>query len=233
MTKNNAAFLRENLRYLGFGEVIASSGQLELEMQKGLASFQLKTAACFDEWSTLQATLHFRKSENFGEYFFAKYDALLMYETMSLEKTRAQTFYIKNGSGVTFKEAFNLLQGRAVYKQLTDSDEETYHAWIELDFSQRTPDNTNYKIYQFGRQYGYDLEKILENYPIEELTLEALKAHLILSLKKGNWHPVTFVKAHKRETVYIAANPTFQTISICSNATRLFDLHHMANKKNA
>jgi len=232
MNNDNVPFLRQTLRYLGFGEGIASSDQLEIEMQKGIAEFQLKTAACFDEWSTLQATLYFRKSDNLDTYVFTKYDAMLTYDASS-QYSRMQTFYIKKGNGVTFKEAFNLLQGRAVYKQLMDVDDETYDAWIELDFTQRTPDNRNYKTHQFGAHYGYDLEKILASYPIQELAMESLKANLLLSLRKGNLHPVTFAKANKMETMYIAASPRYKTISICTEATRLYHMNHMTKNKNA
>jgi len=216
MKREFIAFLQENLRYLGFGEASPFNEQLEQEMEKGQKEFQLVTEAHFDDSSKLEATLHFRRAENDQKYFFTRYDAALLYID-NPEYNRKQTFYINNGSGVTFKESFNLLQGRAVYKNLVNADEVKYHAWIQLEFEERMPNN-NYKVRQFREGHGYDLGKVLSSYPIKELEDEALKTNLILSLQKGNLHPVTFVKERKKEKLYIAACPQFKTIKICSTS---------------
>ena len=218
MTNNNLSLLQENLRYLGFGEALPFNDQLENEVVKGQKEFHLITEANFDEWSKLEATLYFRKSDQQDMYFLTKYTATLCYiENPDLNKT--QTFYIFKGAGVTLKEAFNLLQGRAVNKDLIDNDGEKYNAWIQLDFSSKTMMD-NYKIRKFRPQYGYDLEKLLSTYPIKELGTEKLKLNLIRSLKKGNIHPVTFAKTHKTEKMFIEACPQFKTIGIYSLAVR-------------
>lgn len=218
MKKDNLTFLQENLRYLGFGETLPFNDQLTKEVEKGGKEFQLTTEAHFDEWSRLDATLYFRKGDQQDTYFFIKYTAALLYND-SDQHNRTQTFYIYKGAGVTLKEAFNLLQGRAVNKDLTDDDGEKYNAWIQLDFSAKTTTN-NYKVRQFRMQYGYDLEKVLNTYPIRELQVEELRANLIRSLKKGNIHPVTFAKTNKIEKMYIEASPQFKTISIYSQTVR-------------
>jgi hypothetical protein len=217
MNIGNILLLKETLRYLGFGEGVASNDSLDIEIQKGSIEFQLKTAACFDEWSTIEATLFFQKSVKFDLYSFTKYDALLYYDEGGSPSKR-QTFYIKNGNGVTFKEAYNLLQGRAVYTTLWNSDDVKYSAWVQLSFSKRTRDNTNYRVRQFGENYGYNLEKVLSTYPIRELLDEKLKMNLLYSLRKGNVHPVTFVKANKTERVFIEACPATKGLKIYSEA---------------
>jgi len=223
--------LEENLRYLGFGGDPRLYDELLQKMEEGNKEFQITTESRFDEWSTAQATLHFRRAENDAKYFFVRYDALLSYPDSS-EYNRLQTFYITRGTGVSFKEAFNLLQGRAVHKQMMNMDEEKYYAWIQLDFIQRTPDNTNYKIRQFRGEYGYDIVNVLKGYPIKEMENEDLRMNLILSLKKGNLHPVTFVKERKQEKAYIAACPQFKTITICTEATRFYHVFPTIKKKN-
>jgi len=218
MQKDNLTFLQENLRYLGFGETLPFNDQLEHEVEKGQKDFYLTTEAHFDEWSKLEATLHFRKGGQQEMYFLTKYTAALWYfENSDLNKM--QTFYIFKGAGVTLKEAFNLLQGRAVNKDLTDSEGEKYNAWIQLDFTAKTPMN-NYRTRHYRLQYGYDLEKVLENYPIRELQVEELRSNLIRSLRKGNIHPVTFAMTNKIEKKYIEACPQFKTISIYSESVR-------------
>jgi len=217
MNKDNLLFIKQTLRYLGFGEALASNEQLEIEMKKGAFEFQLRTAACFDEWTTIEATLFFQKFDNFDTYFFSKYETLLYYPEGGSSGKR-QTFYIKDGNGVTFKEAFNLLQGRSVYKTLLDSDGIKYSTWIQLSFYERTPDNKNYRVRQFGEHYGYDLEKALSVYPIRELEDDNLKMNLICSLQKGNLHPVTLVKANKVVKMFVAAYPEIKSLKIYSEA---------------
>ena len=216
---NGNLLLKEKLRYLGFGGAVASSDRLDTEIEKGTAEFQLETAASFDEWTTLHATLFFRKSDNFDIYFFSRYTAHLIYDS-SPTNNKMQTFLIKNGSGVTFKEAFNLLQGRSVYTNLWDSDDVKYSSWIKLSFSERTRDNINYRVRQYGEKYEYDLEKILGTYPIRELQDEKLKMNLLYSLQKGNVHPVTFLKANKVERVYVEASPATKGLKLYSEAIR-------------
>ncbi|MBN9379866.1 MAG: hypothetical protein J0H74_03820 [Chitinophagaceae bacterium] len=231
MKKEFIESIQENLRYLGFGEARFNE-ELEEEMERGAKEFQLTTEAHFDDDSKVEATLHFRRAENDEKYFFIRYDASLTYPDDPGYRLQ-QTFYIHKGSGVTFKESFNLLEGRSVYKNLTNLDEEKYSAWIQLDFTQRTPDCQNYKVRQFRDQYGYNLERVLMSYPIQELTDEALKENLIRSLKKGNLHGVTFVKDTKKEKMFIAACPEFKTITICSQAVRHSRLHLLHKvKKN-
>jgi hypothetical protein len=152
-------------------------------------------------------------------YSFTKYDALLYYDEGDSPSKR-QTFYIKNGNGVTFKEAYNLLQGRAVYTTLWNADDVKYSAWIQLSFSEKNRDNTNYRVRQFGENYGYNLEKVLSTYPIRELLDEKLKMNLLYSLQKGNVHPVIFVKANKMERMFIEACPATKGLKIYSEATR-------------
>ena len=218
MKEDNLPFLRDSIRYLGFGEGSVLNEQVEKEIQKGVTEFQLRTEAHFDEWSRIEAILHFRRSEQSDMYFFNKYEATLLYDNPI--HNRSQTFYIYKGKGVTFKEAFNLLQGRSVNKNLTDSDGEKYNAWLKLSFGERTPNDTNYRTRQFRDQYGYNLEEVLNNYPIRELQNDQLKTSLIQSLKKGNIHLVTFAKASKIEKMYVEACPEFKTIIIYSETTR-------------
>ncbi|MDO6434716.1 hypothetical protein Q4E93_29160 [Flavitalea sp. BT771] len=227
MKKDNLTFLQENLRYLGFGETLPFNEELEHEVGKGQKEFHLTTEAHFDEWSKLEATLHFRKGGQQEMYFLTKYTAALWYAE-NPDLNRMQTFYIFKGAGVTLKEAFNLLQGRAVNKDLTDSEGEKYNAWIQLDFSAKTPMN-NYRTRQFRLQYGYDLEKVLDNYPIRELQVEELRSNLIRSLRKGNIHPVTFAMTNKIERKYIEACPQFKTISIYSETVR--SVQHLVLQK--
>ena len=218
MNKDNLAFLQDNLKYLGFGEYSLLNHLLESEMTRGTLSFELHTDAFFDEDTRLEAKLYFRRSDQLDMYFFNKYDAVLMYQD-NPERNKAQTFYIYKGSGVTLKEAFNLLQGRAVHKKLTTSAGEKYTSWIQLNFEQKDL-HENYKYKYFRSENRYDLAKVLDHYKLREMENEETREMLFRSLRRGNLHPVTLMKSNKTEKLLIHANPQFKTINIVPPATR-------------
>src|SRR5688572_3374627 len=144
-------------------------------------------------------------------YFFNRYQATLRNENPELDKS--QTFYNFKGYGITSKEAFNLLSGRAVNKDLVDGNEKPYNAWLKLDFTEKDKNN-NYKVNYFHSGYGYDLESTLKKYPIKELNNDEEKSKLIKSLQKGNIQQVTFVRNGKEERMYVDANPQYKSLNV-------------------
>jgi hypothetical protein len=123
----------------------------------------------------------------------------------------SQTFYLNNGKGVTAKEAYNLLEGRAVNKDLINKSGEKYNAWIQLDFAHKNPDES-FKVKQFHSNYGFDLEKELIKYPFKELKDPGQKDDLIKSLKKGNLHLVNVDAEDGNRRQYVKASPEQRTI---------------------
>jgi len=137
---------------------------------------------------------------------------------MKLQKAQesepvSQTFYINKSNNVTMKEAYNLMSGRAVNKDLTNKEGQLYNAWIQMNFGETTP-NGNYKFKRFHQNYGYDLEKALAQYPIKELNQQDNKTRLMNSLKKGNRQAVTFREGEAEQKHYIEANPYAKTINV-------------------
>ena len=113
---------------MGFGENLKQD--LEKNLKEGKGEFQSHYKAEINK-KPFEATMNFRKSESSDMYFFNNYHA-------SLEKENGnnveQTFYLNKGKGVTGKEAFNLLDGRSVDKELVTKEGQPYKAWIQLDF---------------------------------------------------------------------------------------------------
>lgn len=220
MTQENLAYLHNDLKYLGFGEHSVLNHLLETEVNRGTPVFELYTEAFFDEETRLEATLHFKRSEKTEQYHFTKYDAVLRYPE-NPERDKAQTFSIFKGAGVTLKEAFNLLQGRAVFKRTIDDLGEKKVGWMQLDFDRKTRyGNFTYK--HFWSQQRFDLARALAHYKIREMETEETREMLFRSLRKGNIHPVTMTmqKSNKAEKMFIHANPLQQTINIIPAATR-------------
>jgi hypothetical protein len=61
-----------------------------------------------------------------------------------LTKILSQTIYLNKGRGITIKEAYNLLNGRSIHKDLSNKEGQKYQAWLQLDFKQ-IDNNGNYK----------------------------------------------------------------------------------------
>src|ERR1044071_10399868 len=102
-------------------------------------------------------------------YFFNSYQLNLKQENTS--DIMKQTFYINKGNNITLKEAYNLMNGRAINKDLTNKEGQVYNAWVQMDFKE-TDKNGNYQLKHYHQNYGFDLEKELTKYSIKELENE-------------------------------------------------------------
>ncbi|MFZ0598362.1 MAG: hypothetical protein WAM46_15365, partial [Flavobacterium sp.] len=126
-----------------------------------------------------------------------------------------QTFYINNNSSsITLKEAYNLMEGRSINKDLKTKEGEFYTAWIKMDFKEVDDSNGNFKLNYYHQNYGYDLEASLAKHSIKELETPKYKDDLLNSLKKGNLQSVTFVFAGVDSKMYVEANPQFKTVNV-------------------
>jgi hypothetical protein len=216
MNEKNFDYLKDQIKFTGFGEGLEN--ELKDKMQKQTPEFQIAHKAKFGN-DDLVAVLHFKKSDQTDMYFFNRYQVSLKPEQSS--EAMDQTFYINKGNNITLKEAYNLMNGRAVNKDLTSKEGEVYNAWMQMDFKQ-TDNNGNYKTKHFHQNYGYDLDSVLAKHPIKELTNEQDKSRLVESLQKGNRQSVTFIQSGSEQKQFIEANPQFKTINIYdSNMHRL------------
>lgn len=208
MNQENLAYLRDQVKYTGFGDGLAEL--LKEKMEKQLPEFTLRHQSNFGK-DTVTTGLYFKKSAQSDMYFFNAYKMALKkeYKPEALE----QTFYINRENNITMKEAYNLMSGRAVNKDLTNKAGQRYNAWIQMDFHEKTP-NGNHKLKQYHENYGYDLETVLSRHPIEELKQEEQKAYLLASLKKGNRQSATLVQDGNVQKCFIEANPKFKTLNM-------------------
>ncbi|MGI8583452.1 MAG: hypothetical protein ACR2KX_14735 [Chitinophagaceae bacterium] len=209
MNEQNLSYLKDNVKYMGFGEKLYPALEEQLKIQP--AEFSLKADANYLK-DTIDATLHFRKSDQSDMYFFNRYDATLTRDN-DKDNPLSQTFYVNRGQGITLKEAYNLLDGRAVNKDLTNNEGVKYNAWVQLNFDEKDKNN-NYKMSQYHENYGYDLANAVSKLPLKELGNGEQKNALIKSLEKGNVQSVTFEKAGISEKMFIDANPQFKTVNV-------------------
>jgi hypothetical protein len=206
MNEQNLDYLKDNLKYLGFGDRLYP--ELEKNIQQGFPEFKLSVQNEYGK-DKLDADLFFKKSDQSDMYFFNRYDAKVSNDA----GTQSQSFYINRGNGFTLKEAYNLLDGRAVNKDLTNNEGLKYNAWVKLDFTDKEQ-NGNYKMKHFHQNYGYNLESSLSKLPVKELNDEKQKEMLIRSLERGNVQTATVIVGGKENRWHLEANPQFKTINV-------------------
>ena len=208
MNQKNFDYLKDQIKYTGFGEGLEN--QLKENMKRQAPEFTLQHQNTFGRDETTSA-LHFKKSPSSDMYFFNSY--LVSLKNQDQTEKINQSFYVEKNNNITLKEAFNLMQGRAVNKDLTNKEGQLYNAWVQLDFK-NTDQSGNYKLKQFHQNYGFELEKALSKLPIKELGNEQDKSRLIESLQKGNRQFVTFSENGTEQKRFIEANPQFKSITV-------------------
>lgn len=225
MNEVNYKYLTEQLKNTGFADALNT--ELANKMSQGAAEFQLGFRKTFGK-DEVTSTLYFKKGKDADMYFFNKYELELSNNKRDI-KAR-QLFYINKGSSVTLKEGYNLLEGRAVHKTLTNQQNEKYGAWLQLDF--KTISQTgNYEYKKLHDKYGFDLEATLSKYPIKDLKNEESKKDLIRSLERGNLQSATFDMGGKEEKLFIAANPEYKTLTAYSMAGQKVSLRELFQKE--
>jgi hypothetical protein len=208
MNQENLKFLQDRLFYLGTEKRLHP--ELEKNMAEGKPEFKLSFSNHYDK-DKLSAELHFRKSDTNDMYFINKYDATLQKPG---QEARSQTFYLDHGKGVTMKEAYNLLDGRSVNKDLKNKEGEVKNAWIKLDFNSREA-NGNFKQEQFYKPYGFDLYTELFKLPLPQMPAEKFN-QIAESLERGNVQQIKMPENSSGipSSILVSANPKFKTLDL-------------------
>ena len=211
MNEKNYDYLKNQVKFAGFGEGLDK--ELREMIETGRPDFKLQHQTKFggDEVSS---TLHFKKGKESEMYFFNSYDLTL--KQAGKEEVLNQTYFVGQENNLTLKERYNMLDGRAVFKEFNKLEQvgegadarfkatdQTYKAWTELKFKE-TDDQGNFVP---RKMFGFDLDKTLAKYPIKELEDAYDKSRLIASLEKGNVQFATLVVDGAESRIAIAANP--------------------------
>lgn len=188
--------------------------KLEAAIAQQSPEFKLDFETKFGN-DTINAELSFSRSKTTDMYFFNSYKAELQKE--GSDEKLSQTFFINDfnnrDNNIYLKEAFNLMNGRSVHKNLVSKEGESYKAWLQMDFKQSN-EHGNFKIKHYHENYGYNLEEALSKHPIKELSNDDYKSNLLESLKKGNLQSVTFQKDGQETKKFVEASPQFKSVNV-------------------
>src|SRR5690606_6446426 len=95
MNIKNLEYLRDQIKYTGFGEGLENS--LKAAIEKGQPDFRLQHQTQYGN-DRVTAELHFSQSRQSDMYFFNKYNVRI--EKGSSAENMEQTFYINKGNNI-------------------------------------------------------------------------------------------------------------------------------------
>ena len=182
-------YLKNQLKYLGFGE----GEKLYKDLEKGINSknqqFEIKTTS--DKvlsGNKADFTLKFNKTDS-GGVFLNSYHARLMNEK---NEEISHNFPVNRENTFTAKEAINLLEGRSVkieFHNPKSDQQET--AFVQFNFDEPKTEKGNYLFQNFYKNYGVETDKIVEK---SNLIFDKpeYKENTIKSLEKGSVVKVKF-----------------------------------------
>ena len=197
-------YLKNQLKYLGFGE----SNKLHQDLEKGINSnektFKIQTQSDRAmQGNEVNFTLNFNKSEK-GGVFLNSFNA-----TLKNENGEEQT----HNFGVnqfTAKEAVNLLEGRSVKTEFKENEP----VFVKLNFAEEKNEYGNFKFQTYNQQaYGVDTAKIVEKSGLIFDKPEH-KDNTVKSLEKGNIVKVKFNLDNKITEGNAVLNPQYKTLNL-------------------
>jgi len=203
MNEHNYAYLKDQLRFAGFGDKLHQELREKMET---LRQFSLMYGKEYGK-DAAAAILRFRKSTESDLFFFNNYTLYLMATGV---EPRQQTFQLKGMSGITMDEGFNLLCGRAVLQKFTNDKGQDYLAWQQLDFKNKD-NNNNYRVKTYKDNYGTaftDATSALTIFPMEPAKAEKI----IGSLEQGNLQPALFKNGAEEVALFIQYDPAAKDV---------------------
>ena len=197
-------YLKNQLKYLGFGE----SNKLRQDLEKGINSnektFKIQTQSDRAmQGNEVNFTLNFNKSEK-GGVFLNSFNATLKNE---IGEERTHNFGVNH---FTAKEAVNLLEGRSVKTEFKENEP----VFVKLNFAEEKNEYGNFKFQTYNQQaYGVDTAKIVEKSGLIFDKPEH-KDNTVKSLEKGNIVKVKFNLDNKITEGNAVLNPQYKTLNL-------------------
>lgn len=206
MNERNFDHLILQLKNNGFGNNLVNELREKMLGQKDEFTLLYNTQISNDD---VEVALYFRKSDLHDIYFLSRF--FMQVKRQDDSEPIIQSFRITRDNNITLSEAYNLMQGRAVYKELTPKVGKKYQAWLQLNFKD-LDEFGDFRMNRFHQNYGFDLRLTLLKYPIVELENVSSAHALMRSLEKGNRQMVTIRTEGEIQKVYIETNPQFKSL---------------------
>ncbi|MEG2079582.1 JAB domain-containing protein [Chryseobacterium sp.] len=208
---NQIQFLKDQLKYLGFGENEKLHQDLESGIQSPEKSFEIQTHSNKTlPGNTVDFILNYTKSEK-GGVFFNSYDAILNNQQ---HENISQNFRVSKENTFTAKEAVNLLEGRSVKIEFDNpKTNQQEQAFVKLNLNGEKNQYGNYNFQTFHQNYGVNTNQIVEK---SKLIFDKpeYKESTIKSLEKGNVVKVKFEMNGNVTEAKAVLNPQYKTLNL-------------------
>lgn len=209
MNEQDVKDLQEQIKFSGFQEDFTK--EVKALLKKDRPQSSIKTEKTMENDDHLAVTLNFGKSEKTNKHYLNNYHVKMTKENGEVME---QTFYRNFGSSISMKEAYNLMNGRAVYKtNLIGQDGELYNAWLQLDRT-KADKNGNYKYHKFHDNYGFDVEAKLTERGYTQMNVTGDENYFVNAIKKGDMVLATRQENGQEIKEYVEANPRFKDLKV-------------------
>jgi len=206
----NLTTLTELTQQLGFDDPFQfPNNALHLSNLRA-GNFTLEVDDYFDVCCPIHSTLYFERVGTTDRYLFQSFASAitLNHKKMTVRKHRFKA----ETKGITHREAYNLLCGRAVYKQWATHEGEKKNMWIEFNFD-LPPLPTGYRIHRYSAS-TFDVALALNRLPLVEHQNRSERQAIVKWLKEGTACLVSFIKPGRTEPKMIEACPRLKCIVI-------------------
>lgn len=194
-----------------------ASGSLAKQMRRGEREFQVPASTYIEGGKRIDFQLGFELGDN-GQYRPSHYKASVASEN---KESISQSFSFRQFPDLNAQQVGNLLEGRAVRQD---------NKWIQLDHNDKDRDG-NYRVKQFHPQYGFDLEKLLAEWPIKALNNDLSKQEILRSLHQGNTTTVTLETGKGPAQFALQINPQFKTVVALNDKGQKLSLTQVVGKE--
>lgn len=228
--KTNYDILKDQIKYLGFGEGASMLTKLSEKLDSREKEFSLSLASDKASFKNNEVNfqLNFQKSEKNEKVYLNTFQANLKNENKGVDLSH--TFSAKGN--FTAKEAINLLEGRAVkteiFNQKSSQNEE---AFVKLKLNEEKNEKGNFKLQVFNKNYGIDVSKIMDK---SNLVFDNEKHKEITqkSLEKGNIVSVKFEQNNKVTEGKAILNPQYKMLNLYDNKMKRVNSNEQAFQKD-
>jgi len=208
-----------HLDYLGFPKTHEQEIKDKISSDPG--KFEIDGKVKFPNYAKekdMDYTIYFKKFERQDMYH------PYMYRAEFEGEQRSQMFRIVEDAAFTTRDAFNLLNGRAVHKMVIDhSDRKMKPFWFKLDLSAKDV-HGNYPVNRISvPAHELVIATQLEKQNVEEMKNPLKRVNIILSLYQGNTEAVTIPRQSGKETVYAMVDPLQKSVRLYSGEGKEID----------
>lgn len=188
----NLKFLKDQIKFLGFGESEKLHKELIDKFMSNDKDFSIKTKSDKATFNKAEFILNFKRSETTGKVFFNSFDTNLKNEKRDTDITQN---FSTSKEKFTAQQSINLLEGRSVKTQI-EKEGVKKDVFVELKLKEDKNEYGNYQKNYYHEGYGVSAEKAVakEKFIFQD---DKHKDITLKSLEKGN---VVNAKFHHPQT---------------------------------